>query len=191
MARTKEFDPDAALQDALELFWERGYAATSMEDLVERLGVARASLYATFGTKHELYFKALDRYRESHGPVERLSQPGPALPAVRELVRDFAAEAAGDRRRRGCFVLNTAIELVPADETAARRVAAAWGEMETALESALRRARAQGELSADADPRSLARFLLVLLQGLKAVGKGAPDAERLREAAEQALRLLA
>jgi TetR/AcrR family transcriptional repressor of nem operon len=192
MARTKEFDPDAALQAALELFWERGYEATSMGDLVEHLGVARASLYATFGNKHQLYLKALDRYRASGdaSPVERLSQPGPALPAVRALVRDYARAAACDELRRGCFVLNTAIELAPVDAAAARRVEASWGAIETALESALTRARAQGELSPDTDPRSLAQFLLVLLQGLKAVGKGAPDTGRLHEAAEQALRLL-
>ncbi|MFE5588533.1 helix-turn-helix domain-containing protein, partial [Kitasatospora sp. NPDC056531] len=59
MARTKEFDPDAALQAALELFWRRGYEATSMADLVEGLGIARASIYATFGSKRELYLRAL------------------------------------------------------------------------------------------------------------------------------------
>ncbi|CAM5304009.1 hypothetical protein SVIOM74S_00836 [Streptomyces violarus] len=95
MARTKEFDPDAALQSALELFWRRGYEATSMSDLVEHLGIGRASIYATFGSKHELYLKALDRYAETRDPslLAELSQPGPALPAVRAVVRRFAAEA--------------------------------------------------------------------------------------------------
>lgn len=89
MARTKEFDPDAALQSALELFWRRGYEATSMADLVEHLGIGRASIYATFGNKHELYLKALDRYGESRDPalLDALSKPGPALPAVRAVVR--------------------------------------------------------------------------------------------------------
>src|SRR4051812_19033882 len=81
VARTKEFDPETALRAALELFWERGYEATSMADLVEHMGVARASIYATFGGKHELYLKALDRYGESVGPylLTELSQPGPVL----------------------------------------------------------------------------------------------------------------
>ena len=64
VARTKEFDPEAALRAALELFWERGYEATSMADLVGHMGVARASIYATFGGKRALYLKALDRYGE-------------------------------------------------------------------------------------------------------------------------------
>jgi TetR/AcrR family transcriptional repressor of nem operon len=147
VARTKEFDPDAVLQRAMELFWSRGYEATSMADLVEHLRVARASIYATFGGKHDLYLKALERYVQTRDPnvVAVLSQPGPSLPAVRTLVE------------------------------------------ETALTSALIRAQAQGELPADRDPQALARFLLVLLQGMRVLGRTRPDPARLRDAAQQAL----
>jgi TetR/AcrR family transcriptional repressor of nem operon len=192
VARTKQFDPDAALQKALELFWERGYEATSMADLVEHLGIARASIYATFGGKHELYLKAHERYVQSRDPnvVELLSQPGPALPAVRVLVNAYAEESIGDERRRGCLVVNSAVELAGRDPRTARQVAASWDTLETALTSALIRARAQGELSEDRDPRALARFLLVLLQGIRVLGRTDPDPARLRDAAAQALSLL-
>ncbi|GAA4050556.1 TetR/AcrR family transcriptional regulator [Streptomyces shaanxiensis] len=193
MARTKEFDPEAALQAALELFWQRGYEATSMSDLVERLGIGRASIYATFGNKHELYLKALERYDRAGLPpiVRELSQPGPALPAVRKVVRRYAAEAADAQLRlNGCLVTNTAAELAPHDRAAARQVERNWDQLETVLHSALVRAQAQGELSADRDPLTLARMLLVLLQGLRVVGKASPDPARVRDAAEQALTLL-
>ncbi len=192
MARTKEFDPDTALGKALELFWERGYEATSMADLVERLGVARASIYATFGGKHDLYLKALERYLETRdaGVVEALSQPGPALPAVRALVAAYVRDSVDDERRRGCMVVNAAVELMARDPQAARRVESSWDTLETALTSALTRARAQGELAEGKDPRALARFLLVLLQGVRVLGRAEPDAGRLRDAAEQALALL-
>ncbi|MEV5753239.1 TetR family transcriptional regulator [Actinoallomurus sp. NPDC052308] len=192
MARTKEFDPDAVLQKAMELFWERGYEATSMADLVERLGIARASIYATFGGKHELFLKAYERYAQTRdlNVVELLSQPGPVLPAVRTLVRAYAEESAADPHRRGCMVVNTAVELAGRDPQAARRVEASWDTVETALTSALTRARAQGELSADKDPRALARLLLVLLQGMRVLGRAHPDPARLRDAAEQALAAL-
>ncbi|CAM5661606.1 TetR/AcrR family transcriptional regulator [Streptomyces atroolivaceus] len=193
MARTKEFDPDAALQSALELFWRRGYEATSMADLVEQLGIGRASIYATFGNKHELYLKAMDRYTEGCDPslLAELSQPGPALPAVRAVVRRFASEAASpERRLHGCFITNTAAELAPHDPAAARRVEISWGHVETPLHSALVRAQAQGELSRDRDPRALARTLLVLLQGIRIVGKASSDPARVQDAAEQALTLL-
>ncbi|MFF9277923.1 TetR/AcrR family transcriptional regulator [Streptomyces griseosporeus] len=193
MARTKEFDPDAVLQSALELFWERGYEATSMADLVEHLGIGRASVYATYGNKRDLYLKALDRYGELRcSPLTReLSAPGPALPAVRAVVRRFAAEAADEASRaRGCLVTNTAAELAPHDSAAARRVESSWTHLETLLHSALLRAQAQGELPEERDPRALARMLLVLLQGLRVVGKASSDPARVRDAAEQALALL-
>ncbi|GGJ99047.1 TetR family transcriptional regulator [Streptomyces camponoticapitis] len=193
MARTKEFDPDAALQSALELFWRRGYEATSMADLVEHLGIGRASIYATFGNKHELYLKALDRYGESRDPalLDALSKPGPALPAVRAVVRGFAAEAVAEPgREKGCFVTNTATELGPHDREAARRVELSWQHIETLMHAALVRAQNQRELPADRDPHALARMLLVLMQGLRVVGKNSGGSARVRDAAEQALTLL-
>ena len=193
MSRSKEFDPDVVLQSAVELFWRRGYEATSMTDLVEHLGIGRASIYATFGSKHELYLKAMDRYAEMRDPLllAELSQPGPALPAVRALVRRIAAEAASpDDRPSGCFITNTAAELAPHDPAAARRVEISWERIETPLHSALVRARGQGELPEDRDPRALARMLFVLLQGMRIVGKASNDPARVRDAAEQALALL-
>ncbi|MFI6087049.1 TetR/AcrR family transcriptional regulator [Streptomyces sp. NPDC051218] len=194
MARTKEFDPDAALQSALELFWRRGYEATSMADLVEELGIGRASIYATFGNKHELYLKALERYADLQNPrlLAELSQPGPALPAVRSVVRRFGAEAASDAARlNGCFITNTAAELGPHDDAASRCVERSWEHMETLLHSALVRAQAQGELPEDRDPLALARMLLTLMQGVRVVGKASKDPARVRDATEQALSLLA
>ncbi|EHK87506.1 TetR family transcriptional regulator [Saccharomonospora azurea SZMC 14600] len=191
MARTKEFDPDVALQRALELFWRKGYEATSIADLVEHLGIGRASLYATFGDKRELYLKAYDRYLENGIDfVDLLSQPGPVLPAVRALVERYAEEAAHDVLRRGCLVVNTAVELVPRDRVLARRVEANWDFLEATLTSALARARAQGELAEDKEPRALARFLLTFMQGIRVIGKSSNDPARLRDAADQALSIL-
>lgn len=193
LARQKEFDPDVALDRALELFWERGYEATSMADLVDHLGIGRASLYATFGSKHELYLKALDRYllKADPSPLEFLSRPGPALPLVRALVERYTEGAACDVRKRGCMVVNAAVERLPGDQLVARRVGMAWDALEAALMAALHRAQAQGELAPDKDPRALARFLFVLLQGMRVVAKTESDPERFHDAAREALNLLA
>ncbi|WP_084957128.1 TetR/AcrR family transcriptional regulator [Thermoactinospora rubra] len=192
MARTKEFDPDAALQKAMELFWERGYEATSMSDLVEHLGIGRASLYATFGGKRELYLKAYERYLENGVDfVGLLSQPGPVLPAIRRLVELYLEESTDPATApRGCLVVNTAVEVAPHDPVVARRVEQNWDFVETALTSALTRAKAQGELPAGKDPRALARLLLTVLQGMRVIGKSSDNPARLRDAAEQALRVL-
>ena len=192
MARQREFDADAVLDRALDLFWERGYEATSMADLVEHLGIGRASLYAAFGSKHDLYLKALDRYllKVEPSPLEFLSRPGPALPLVRALVQHYAEEAACDARRRGCMVANAAVERLPGDPLVARRVEMAWDALEAALAAALHRAQAQGELSPDKDPRALARFFLVFLQGVKVVAKTRSAPERFHDAAREALSVL-
>ncbi|WP_086819860.1 TetR/AcrR family transcriptional regulator [Allokutzneria sp. NRRL B-24872] len=191
MGRTKEFDPDVALRAAMELFWRRGYEATSMQDLVDHLGIGRASIYATFGSKHELYLSALDRYCESMDgtALAALSKPGPALPAVREVMRSFAESALADEERKGCMVTNTAVECLPRDRQAARRVDASHDAVETALTGALIRAQNQGELAEDRDPRAIARFLVTFLQGLQVIARTGHD-RRLTDALDQALALL-
>jgi TetR/AcrR family transcriptional repressor of nem operon len=188
VARTKEFDPDVVLRAAMDLFWRKGYEATSMQDLVDHLGIGRGSIYATFGSKHELYLLALDRYGEESGgrALDLLSRPGPVLPAVRGFITGFLTEALSDRK--GCLVTNTAVEC-PHDRPMARRVESNWDGLETAIASALTRARAQGELAGDKDPRVLARFLVTFVQGLKVMAK-VPDERRMRDAVDQALSLL-
>ncbi len=192
MPRSTEFDPDIVLDRAMDLFWQRGYEATSMADLVEHLGIARASIYNTFGSKHELYLKALDRYllKADPSPVEFLARPGPALPLVRALVERYARDGAGDEQRRGCMVVNAVVERLPGDPSVARRVTAAWNGLEKALADCLRRAQAQGELSREKDPQALARFFVVFLQGLRVVAKTEWDPERFRDAAREALKLI-
>ncbi|MFI0357867.1 TetR/AcrR family transcriptional regulator [Actinomadura sp. 9N407] len=186
MSRTKEFDPDAVLQRAVDLFRERGCENTSMADLVEHLGIGRASIYATYGSKRDLYLKALARYRETtdRAIIDALSQPGPALPAVHALIDFYARSSAEDPG--GCLVVNTAVELAGKDPDAARCVEASWTIMETSLTSALTRAQAQDELSPGQDPRAIARFLLVMFQGMRVLARTPAPAARLHDAAAQA-----
>jgi TetR/AcrR family transcriptional regulator, transcriptional repressor for nem operon len=192
MARTKEFDPAVVLERALDLFWAKGYEATSMADLVDHLGIGRASLYATYGSKRDLYLKALECYsRRADGPIEIVSQPGPVLPALRQLIDYYIGLAARERPNRGCMISNAAIECATSDPDVARVVMRNWQSIESALASALIRARAQGELPPGKDPRALAQLLLVFLQGMVVVGKGDPDIDRLRTAGDQVLAALA
>lgn len=189
MTRLKEFDPDVALDRAMELFWQNGFEATSMAQLTEHLGIGRASLYATFGDKHALYLRALHHYLDSVDPNPRklLSESGPALPAVRALVDMHVQTAIDDEQRKGCLVVNSATELMPRDPAVGRMVESIWDALETALTSTLTRARAQGEIPESKDPRALARFLLVFLQGVRVMGRGERNPERVCAAADQAL----
>ncbi|MFJ9785329.1 TetR/AcrR family transcriptional regulator [Amycolatopsis sp. NPDC101161] len=192
MSRVKEFDVDEACDAALTLFRRQGYEATSVSDLVTHVGVAKASLYATFGTKHDFYMTALKRYAERTDArvVAELSGPGSGVAAVRRLFDGYQAEILGDETRMGCFVVNAAIELLPHDPEVARLVERSWDTLEVALTMALERARSQGELPDDSDPATLARFLLTVLQGLRVLGKGTDAASRLDAAVSQAMRLI-
>jgi TetR/AcrR family transcriptional repressor of nem operon len=195
--RTKEFDPEVALERAMELFWRRGYTATSVADLVAHLGVARASLYSTFGTKHDLYVAALECYIQRSEPnlIEVLATPGPVLPTLRAVVRSSALPSPPESPP-GCMVVNAAVECPPEDIVVRRRLDLNWASVEVALTSALLRARAQGEIRVDADAVSVARFLLVLMQGIQVVGgsrdgaDGVDGARRVDAAVRHALDVL-
>ncbi|MFD5092836.1 TetR/AcrR family transcriptional regulator [Amycolatopsis thailandensis] len=189
MSRVKEFDVDVACEAALELFWRKGYEATSVSDLVAELGIGKASLYATFGTKRELYLTVLNRYiaRGDKRFIEDFAEPGPALAGVRRLIDRYLAEILDESGRKGCFVVNAAMEMMSKDPDVARLVERNWDALEMALRMALSRAKAQGELDDAVDPEALARFLLTVLQGMRVLSKGPDPAARAKATAKQAI----
>ncbi|MFI6307871.1 TetR/AcrR family transcriptional regulator [Amycolatopsis thailandensis] len=189
MSRVKEFDVDVACEAALELFWRKGYEATSVSDLVAELGIGKASLYATFGTKRELYLTVLNRYiaRGDKRFIEDFAGPGPALAGVRRLIDRYLAEILDESGRKGCFVVNAAMEMMSKDPDVARLVERNWDALEMALRMALSRAKAQGELDDAVDPEALARFLLTVLQGMRVLSKGPDPAARAKATAKQAI----
>jgi len=175
----------------MALFWRQGYAATSIADLVAHLGIARASLYGTFGSKHDLYVAALERYIQSGKPnvIEVLATPGPVLPTVEALLRGSAAPPPPEAPP-GCMVVNAAVECPADDVVVRRRLDLNWESVEVALTSALLRARAQREIRAEVDVASLARFLLVLMQGIQVVSESEGGARRAEAAVTHALGVL-
>jgi TetR/AcrR family transcriptional repressor of nem operon len=180
----REFDPEAAVGAAMELFWEQGYEATSVDDLVARLGIGRGSLYATFGSKHALYLKALDRYRCEHmaAAFAALDDPeAPLTPTLRHFFDALVAAALDDPGRRGCFMVNATTERAGCDPAVATRVRENAAAMEDTLERAVRRAQQRGEVSAEKDARALARFLVMAVQGLRVAGAATPHRAALRD----------
>jgi TetR/AcrR family transcriptional repressor of nem operon len=188
MARTKAFDRLQALRKASEVFHRLGYEATSLEDLVQEMGIARQSLYDTFGDKHRLFLEALAEYqaRAVVGVQECLARS----PSVREGVAKLLLRIADEdleERQRGCMVVNVTAELAPRDPEVASLLGANQRALEMALRGALEMAKDRGEVAKDRDTRSLARFLISTLHGLRISAKADPDPERLREIAEVAL----
>ena len=182
MARPREFDREAVLDRAMTAFWSKGYAATSIEHLVDRMGIQRGSLYGTFGDKRTLFLAALERYQQvvARELFEALDAPGSGLEAIRSFFRLRVASAVDRCRPAGCLVTNSAVELSRRDRGAAR-VGGSLSKMEAAFRRALERARAAGELARGRDVRALARFLTSSAQGLSVMAKAFPDRALLED----------
>jgi TetR/AcrR family transcriptional repressor of nem operon len=192
MPRQKEFDREAALDRAMSAFWTKGYASTSVEDLVASMGVQRGSLYATFGDKRTLFLSALDRYQRvvTRELFDALEAPGSGLEAIRRFFR-LRVEGSLDRSRPpGCLVTNSAVELSRRDRGAAAKVGGSLAGLEAAFRRALERARAQGELAATRDVRALARFLTSSAQGLSVMAKAFPERAVLEDVVKVVLAAL-
>jgi TetR/AcrR family transcriptional repressor of nem operon len=193
MARPKEFDPDEALDRAVELFWSKGYEATSIQDLVEALGINRSSLYSTFGDKHALYLAAIDRYcADVMAPaVAALDEAASPLAAIREQFFSIPSRATSRRERRGCLLCNAAVERAPIDAKVQAEVMGGLGQLGTAFRRALVRARNAGEIPDSIEPAALADYLLSSYVGLIVLAKAGRKPAQLRRTATLVLNALA
>lgn len=192
MARRREFEPDAALEQAMQAFWAKGYKATSLDDLCHATGLSRSSLYAAFGGKRALLHRSLARYEEQ-GLARinaALAKPLPVRAAIAGFIGELITGIVAGPGRRGCFIGNCAAELARQDHATAARVRRSLDRIESAFADALARGQSRGEMTADADVRSLARFLVAGIQGLRLFGKANPDRAALESIAANLLRCL-
>jgi TetR/AcrR family transcriptional repressor of nem operon len=188
----KQFDEAAALDKAMEAFWARGYEATSVQDLVEAMGLHRGSIYAAFGGKRSLFLKALRHY-ETHRRrawLEALRRRHGPRAAILSVFEGAIAAAHSDRGRAGCFLVNTAVELSPHDAEIARAVAKGLSETEAFFRDRIVEGRELGEIPRRVDPDHTARALLGLLTGLRVLARSRPERLLLEALAEQAAALL-
>ncbi|MDX3072371.1 TetR/AcrR family transcriptional regulator [Streptomyces sp. NPDC088354] len=190
MGRTREFDTDQAIDRAMDLFWRRGYAETSLQDLLKELSIGSGSLYSAFGSKEQLYARALERYcsQQAGGLTEILENATEIRPAVHQVLTEMVEADLADPSR-GCLVVNAATERGDDPDTV-DRVAAAMRSVESALAGALERAKSRGELSQDKNPVELARFLTTFVQGLRVVGQARLGRTFTQDAVATALRSL-
>lgn len=192
MARNKEFDQAEVLDCALEVFWCNGYEATSMQMLVEKMNVNRQSIYDTFGDKRKLYHAALKSYRErnetSLGALFR--ETGSAKEALRILFEAIIEEAANDSHRKGCFLNNAMIELSAHDAEIGAFCLDNMAAMEKRFVKLIKKGQAAGEINAEKNARSIARFLFASINGLRAVSKVTQDEGTLRDIVKTTLSVL-
>ncbi len=192
MARPREFDADAALERAMQVFWSKGYEAASLDVLCDATRLSRSSLYAAFGDKRALLLRSLSHYadRGAERIAKTLVGKQPLRAALADLLRDFIDAIVAGPGRRGCFIGNCAAELARHDRGAMDQVRDALARNEGYFRDALIAAKARGELAPDADVVALARFLTAGIQGLRLVGKANPDRTALEDIAFVLLRSL-
>lgn len=189
MPRQKEFDRDEVLVDAMMLFRDQGYESTSVQDLVERMGINRFSLYATFESKHDLFLAALDAYydRVAVPFFDRLKHSNRGLGVIESVLLELVSRVKNGVSPNGCLICNSMAELGPyADPRAARTFKKYLSRLETNFRAAIQRARELGEVPADVDVTGHAKRLVTYSTGLLSVAKVQSERE-LRESVRAAV----
>ena len=189
IGRPRAFDMDQALDQALHVFWEKGYAGTSITDLTEAMGINPPSLYAAFGNKEKLFRKALDRYEALR---DQILEEAFAAPTAREAVTrllEGTAERLSDKcNPRGCLMVQGALSGGEECEAVKRDLASRRARVEALIRKRLRRAKREGDLPSDADAAALARFVATVMHGMAVQAAGGVAPKELRAIVNTALR---
>jgi TetR/AcrR family transcriptional repressor of nem operon len=186
----KQFDIEEVREKAMVAFWTRGYDNTSMQELLDAMGIQRGSFYDTFKSKHQVLLEALRRY--DSGRRETFSELGRGRSArgiIKTLFQSIAGEAQSDNGRRGCLLVNCALELAPRDAEVAEIVNRAFDETRTFFQSAIERGQETGEIPKTVNARETAQTLLGLLLGMRVLAR-AGSTSAVKAIAGQAAALL-
>jgi TetR/AcrR family transcriptional repressor of nem operon len=192
MARPREFDETAALQAAIACFWNRGYEATSVRDLAENMGLSTPSLYNAYGDKHALFVQALEHYldRSMRERIERLENALQPKQAVQKFIAEVIDHSVKDQKRRGCFLINSALEVAAHDKKLSGLIADRLAELEAFFERSIRKAQAEGTVPRKRAGKDLARLLLGVVLGVRVLARVRPERSLLESLARPALALL-
>ncbi len=192
MARTKTFNKDEVLEKALHLFWRKGYDATSMQDLVDGLGISRSSIYDTFVDKRQLFLEALSHYRVSASDeaIQMIENSPNPKEAFHTLFENSLNNAVKDPESKGCFMTNTAVEMSAYDPEISSLVKANKDRMIAAFTKAIRKGQRAGDISKNHPAPYLAEFLFTAFNGLQVIAKFEGDKKVLRKSVKVTLSML-
>ncbi|WP_124058666.1 TetR/AcrR family transcriptional regulator [Bacillus subtilis] len=171
MARSKEFDEKAVLRKAMELFWEQGYEKTSMQDLVNHMGIHRRSIYDTFGDKRSLFLASLNHYEELI--VNEMESIISSTSSIKQAIRDVFIFVLNSMEQypKGCLSVNAAIELSVLDKEIGRIVTKMFNRTEDMFNNLIKRGQTSGEISKEIDSDNISRFLHNNLVGIRVLIK--------------------
>lgn len=191
MGRPYEFNKEESLSKAMEVFWEKGYKATSIEDLVDRMGIQRGSIYNTFGDKRELFLSAVEHYGNevTTKMLNVLESEGSPVENIKKFFEAIVSTPDA-RRSRGCLISNTVVELAPHDDDVAEVVRNLMRKIQSAFLKCLDLAVEKGELPESTNTKVLSNFLATSTHGLIVTGKSTKDKKQLKDVVEVILSTL-
>ena len=190
MARSKEFNEEEALDKAMEVFWKQGYEKTSIQDLVDQMGIHRRSLYDTFGDKHSLFVQTLERY-ESLIAAQIRKQITEEMTTVESIRKIFELAVYSDNTNpKGCLMVNTAVELSLLDNEVSQRIKSAFKQNENLIADLLIRGQARGEVASSFDINELARYIHNALIGVRVLVKVTSDPQEFESTIDLTLSIL-
>ncbi len=192
MARPKTFEREEILEKAMNLFWKQGYHATSIQELVDHLGINRASIYNSFGDKKEIFFQAFNHYKQKNfDAVQNLFE---GQDSVKEGFQQLFAQAIKNNQKeeelKGCFVVNNITELANKDPEMLTLLTQNRSDMEDLFGRYLLEGQKTGEISIKQDAQNLASFLVTFYNGLKVIEKLHPSQESVEGMVASALSVL-
>ena len=177
MARTKDFDEQEVLNKAVNIFWLKGYNATSMQDLVDGLGISRSSLYDTYGDKHTLFLKALESYQcTNSGRLCQITNcEQPAKVTIKGLLEFVIDELLNDKSQKGCFMVNAEVEVALHDKQVSEMIRKNDQQLEESFFTVIKKGQEKGEITSQQDARALARFMYNTIKGIQVTAKSTQD----------------
>ena len=192
MGRLKEFDETKAIDGAVDCFWARGYEAASVRDLAQHMGIGGASLYNAYGGKRALFVAALERYanRSSRERIARLEATGQPKQAIRAFLAEIIDRSLKDPARKGCLLVNSALDVAPHDAEIGKVVAGYLEEIRGFFERNIEAGRKAGQMPSDIDAAGVSAHLLGVLLGIRVMARTNPDRALLQNIVGPALALL-
>jgi TetR/AcrR family transcriptional repressor of nem operon len=192
MPRPREFSETAALEAAVDCFWQHGYEATSMRDLMASMGLSAPSLYNAFGDKQALFARALQRYldRTTRDRLDRLEASLPAKAAIHCFFAEIIDHSINDRARKGCLLVNSALDVAPHQSKLGAVIAEQFGRIEAFFKRCILAAQADGTAPRGVDAKDTARLLLGVLLGIRVLARSVPNRPLLEGVVRPALALL-
>lgn len=183
VGRPLEFDPEEALDAAMEVFWCKGYETTSLQDLLSAMSLSKSSFYQTFGSKQQLFERCIRRYRESIAAdmLRRLDKAVSGRQFIEDMLYAVADEARGPEKPRGCLVMNTANEFAQRNPTVAGWVAQGVDRFTAVFKAAVQRAQREGDIAADKNSDALAHYLVSSMSGLKTMVKAGAGEKMVKD----------